>query len=156
MSQVTTHGHGPPAATRPWPLRAGWVRATWMTGLFFLLGLGIVVFFRWLGGYEPTLDWEPVIVVAGLTMAPLGFLAGLGGFDYWISYALGSPTRPEDHSGHGAYSWRDYFRVNTDHKVIGIQYVSTTVFFFLDGGLSSMLVRAELALPEADFVDGVS
>jgi cytochrome c oxidase subunit 1 len=124
-----------------------------MTGLFFLLGLGIVVFFRWLGGYEPTLDWEPVIVVAGLTMAPLGFLAGLGGFDYWISYALGSPTRPEDHSGHGAYSWRDYFRVNTDHKVIGIQYVSTTIFFFLAGGLMALMVRAELARPETEFFD---
>ena len=24
---------------------------------------------------------------------------------------------------HGAYSWRDYFKVNTDHKVIGIQYI---------------------------------
>ncbi len=30
-----------------------------------------------------------------------------------------SRTKPEDHSGHGAKSWRDYFRVNTDHKVIG-------------------------------------
>ena len=30
---------------------------------------------------------------------------------------------PEDHSGHGAYSWKDYFRVNTDHKVIGMQYL---------------------------------
>jgi cytochrome c oxidase subunit 1 len=124
-----------------------------MTGCFFLLGLGIVVFFRWLGGYDPTLDWEPVIVVAGLTTAPIGFLAGLGGFDYWVSYALGSPTRPEDHSGHGAYSWRDYFRVNTDHKVIGIQYVSSTVFFFLAGGLMAMLVRAELARPETEFFD---
>ncbi len=153
MHVETGHGHGPPPRARHWALRAGWVRAAWMTGFFFLLGLGIVVFFRWLGGYDPTLDWEPVIVVAGLTMAPLGFLAGLGGFDYWVSYALGSPTRPEDHSGHGAYTWRDYFRVNTDHKVIGIQYVSSTVFFFLAGGLMAMLVRAELARPETEFFD---
>ena len=67
MHVETGHGHGPPPRARHWALRAGWVRAAWMTGFFFLLGLGIVVFFRWLGGYDPTLDWEPVIVVAGLT-----------------------------------------------------------------------------------------
>src|SRR5688500_15289151 len=124
-----------------------------MTGLFFLLGMGIVVGLRALGGYEPNLDWEVVIVVAALTMAPLGFLSGLGAFDYWVSYAIGRPTAPEDHSAHGAYSWKDYFRVNTDHKVIGIQYVTTTIFFFLAGGLLALLVRAELARPETDFVD---
>ena len=118
-----------------------------MTALFFVLGFGIVVGLRALGGYEPALDWL-IIVVAALTMAPLGFLAGLGAFDYWVSYAIGQPTRPEDHSSHGAYSWKDYFRVNTDHKVIGIQYVTTTIFFFLAGGLLAMLVRAELARPE--------
>ena len=68
-------------------------------------------------------------------------------------YALGKPTLPEDHSGHGARSWKDYFRVNTDHKVIGVQYVSTTIFFFLIGGLLAMIVRAELAQPGMQFVD---
>ena len=63
----------------------------------------------------------------------------------------GRPTRPEDHSGHGARSWRDYFRVNTDHKVIGVQYVVTTIFFFCIGGLLAMLFRAELAQPGDQF-----
>src|SRR5207302_1241704 len=43
--------------------------------------------------------------------------------------------------------WRDYFRVNTDHKVIGVQYLVSTIFFFLAGGLLALLVRAELAKP---------
>ena len=85
--------------------------------------------------------------------APLFFLVGLGAFDYWFYWAAGKPTRPEDHSGHGAYSWRDYFRVNTDHKVIGIQYVVTSFFFMLVGGLLAMVVRAELAAPGKQFVD---
>jgi cytochrome c oxidase subunit 1 len=143
--------HAPPP--RHWALAAGWVRAAWMTGLFFLLGMGIVVGIRALAGWEPYLEWDVVITVAGLTTAPIGFLAGLGAFDYWVYYAIGRPTRPEDHSGHGAYSWKDYFRVNTDHKVIGVQYVATTIFFFLAGGLMAMLVRAELAQPETDFFD---
>src|SRR5213079_1319015 len=56
-------------------------------------------------------------------------------------------------SGHGARSWRDYFRVNTDHKVIGIQYIVTTFFFFIVGGVMAMVMRAELASPGQQFVD---
>jgi cytochrome c oxidase subunit 1 len=144
--------HGPPRR-RHWLLAAGWPRAIWMTFAFFGLGFLIVVGLRALLNYEPVVDWHVIIVAAGLTLAPLGFLAGLGGFDYWASYAIGQPTKPEDHSGHGAYSWKDYFRVNTDHKVIGIQYVATTIFFFLAGGLLAMFVRAELARPQTEFFD---
>ena len=36
---------------------------------------------------------------------------------------------------------------NTDHKVIGIQYVVTSFFFLFVGGLLAMLMRAELAAP---------
>src|SRR4029453_10027053 len=47
----------------------------------------------------------------------------------------------------------DYFRVNTDHKDIGIQYLVTTFFFFTVGGLMAMFFRAELAQPGLQFVD---
>jgi cytochrome c oxidase subunit I len=134
-------------------LGPGWVRVAWMTPLFFAIGFGLVVGIRALAGWDPVVQWDAIVTVAALTTAPIGFLAGLGAFDYWLAWAFGQPTRPEDHSGHGARRWTDYFRINTDHKVIGIQYVSTTIFFFLAGGLLAMLVRAELAKPEADFVD---
>src|SRR5256885_16913477 len=52
---------------------------------------------------------------------------------------------------HGATSWRDYFAFNTDHKVIGIQYLVTTFGFFLIGGLLAMLMRYELLTPEPTF-----
>ncbi|MBA3764235.1 MAG: cytochrome c oxidase subunit I, partial [Actinobacteria bacterium] len=71
----------------------------------------------------------------------------------WFRWASGAPTVPEDHSGHGARSWKDYFYVNTDHKVIGIQYIVTTFFFFIAGGLMAMIMRAELAQPGTQFVD---
>ena len=93
------------------------------------------------------------MLTVGLIASPLFFLVGLGAFDYWFYWASGKPTRPEDHSSHGATSWKDYFRVNTDHKVIGIQYVCTSFFFMLVGGLLAMLVRAELAAPGSQFVD---
>ncbi|MBS1893048.1 MAG: cbb3-type cytochrome c oxidase subunit I, partial [Actinobacteria bacterium] len=50
------------------------------------------------------------------------------------------------------YSWKDYFKVNTDHKVIGVQYVVTSFIFFLIGGLMAMLIRAELAQPGTQIV----
>jgi cytochrome c oxidase subunit 1 len=133
--------------------RAGWIRAAWMTCLLGGIGLGLVVVFRWWGGWHPILATAPVILVAGLVSAPIGFLAGIGAFDYWVYYALGFPTREEDHSGHGARTWRDYFRVNTDHKVIGVQYLTTTIFFFLAGGMLALLVRAELARPGMQYFD---
>ena len=65
---------------------------------------------------------QNAILLLSLLIAPLWFLVGLGAFDYWFRWAVGKPTIPEDHSGHGATSWRDYFRVNTDHKVIADGY----------------------------------
>jgi cytochrome c oxidase subunit I len=121
--------------------------------LFGWIGFGIVVGIRYGAGWDPILATEPLVLVAALVSAPVGFLAGIGAFDYWVYYALGYPTRAEDHSGHGAKSWRDYFRVNTDHKVIGVQYLVTTIFFFLAGGLLAMLVRAELAKPGIQYFD---
>ena len=44
-------------------------------------------------------------------------------------------------------SWWRYFTFNTDHKVIGIQYLGTSFFFFLFAGLLAMLIRAELITP---------
>ena len=61
---------------------------------------------------------------------------------------IGRPTpEHEDHSNHGAYSWKDYFKVNTDHKVIGVQYLVTTFIFFMIGGMLAEGMRAELATP---------
>jgi cytochrome c oxidase subunit I len=147
--------HGPPPPPRGWRrlFYPGLVRAAWMTPLFFGIGCGIVVLCRWWGGWHPYWFGEIIVLVAALIAAPIGFLAGIGAFDYWVRYAIGEPTQPEDHSGHGAYSWRDYFRVNTDHKVIGMQYLATTIFFFLAAGMLAMLVRAELAKPGMQFFD---
>jgi cytochrome c oxidase subunit 1 len=130
----------------------GFYRCLWMIPLFFGIGAGITCLVRWLEAWHPI--WEgTVMTTVQLTAIPFGFLAGIGGFDYWARYAIGAPTQPEDHSGHGARSWKDYFRVNTDHKVIGVQYVTTTIAFFLIGGLLALIMRAELARPGLQFVD---
>src|SRR5438876_8997499 len=101
-------------------------------GAYLLLGgafsVGLTWFIRMLYGhdrYAHFLDANSILLV-GLIAAPLFSLVGLGAFDYWFYWAAGKPTRAEDHSSHGARTWKDYFRVNTDHKVIGIQYTVTS------------------------------
>src|SRR3989440_5050362 len=133
-------------------LRApGWYRAALGSPIGFGVGMGIDVAVRALYGWHPLIDWTAIVTV-GLISTPFGFLIGIGCFDYWFRWASGAPTVPEDHSGHGARTWRDYFRVNTDHKVIGLQYICTTFFFFVAGGVMAMVMRAELAAPGTQFV----
>ncbi len=145
-----------PAPPRPRGFRRllapGYLRCLWTIPLMFGFGAAIVVLVRWAEGWHPIWDGT-VITTVSLVTIPLGFLGGIGGFDYWLEYAFGGPTKPEDHSTHGAKSWKDYFRVNTDHKVIGIQYVATTFAFFILGGLMALVFRAELAKPGMQYVD---
>ncbi|MGJ3253447.1 MAG: cytochrome c oxidase subunit I [Elainellaceae cyanobacterium] len=66
-----------------------------------------------------------------------------------------SPTQPsqmEDHVQHEERKWWHYFTFNTDHKVIGIQYLVTSFIFYFIGGALATAMRTELATPESDFV----
>ena len=163
---ATTHEHvehaehaappKPPARGLRRLMQPGWLRALWVTAATFGLVTGIICLIRWAGedGVASSPVWSlPVLLSFWTIFVPIGFLVGLGAFDYWFYWISGRPTRPEDHSGHGADSWKDYFRVNTDHKVIGVQYLVTTFSFFLIAGVMAMFMRAELAEPGAQFVD---
>jgi len=57
---------------------------------------------------------------------------------------------------HGGRKLSDYFVFNTDHKVIGIQYMVMSFVFFVFGGLLASVIRAELAQPGTQFVGGSS
>jgi cytochrome c oxidase subunit 1 len=145
---LPAHHHAPPAHptgihrfTAP-----GWWRALWTTPLVGFAGLGLTCLIRWSAHWDPIWYSVPLVTVATVTF-PIGLLIGIGAFDYWAYYASGRPTREEDHAGHGARRWQDYFRPNTDHKVIGVQYLVTTMTFFVIGGFLAMLFRAELARP---------
>jgi cytochrome c oxidase subunit I len=50
-------------------------------------------------------------------------------------------------------TWKTYFTFSHDHKVIGIQYLVTSFFFLLVGGIFAMIMRGELLTPESDLVD---
>src|SRR2546422_800685 len=137
-------------------LRApGFYRAGWMM----VVGVAFSLFLTWVvrastghSTFRHYISGEAILTVSMLAV-PLLFLIGIGGFDYWFYWAMGRPTRPEDHSGHGARTWKDYFRINTDHKVIGIQYTVTSFFFLLIGGADAMVMGAVLGPPGGNVVD---
>ena len=103
----------------------GWYRALLGVLVGLAMGFGFILIGRAVINAHPLFNGSAITTVCMITV-PLGFLVGLGAFDYWFRWISGAPTVPEDHSGHGGRTWRDYFRVNTDHKVIGIQYICTT------------------------------
>src|SRR5438128_9431929 len=81
----------------------------------------------------------------GFLFATIGWLGGLGFFNYPLGRLLGRPAALPDYGkerGAGRY-----FRLSTDHKVIGIQYFFGVGIFFFIGGLNAMLMRTELLTP---------
>lgn len=82
---------------------------------------------------------EPVMAL-GYVTALIGWLLGIGGWGAWAKEWFGGRTNYEPVSG-----WARYFRFNTDHKVIGVQYLVTMVVLFLLAGVGAVLMRVELA-----------
>jgi cytochrome c oxidase subunit I len=121
--------------------------------LFTAVALGIGGFFlgAYLGGqiavgkdYLLGTDQNDVGIALGFLFATVGWLAGLGFFNYPVARVLGRPAALPREEAHGAAR---YFRLSTDHKVIGIQYFFGVGGFFFIGGLNAMLIRTELLTP---------
>ncbi|PFG73674.1 cytochrome c oxidase subunit I [Tepidiforma thermophila] len=105
----------------------------------FYLGLGIVAFLRWLFGYSDPWGGE-INIIGGWVLGLFMWLMGIGMWGQWGREWFGLKTYTRQLPG-----WQRYFTFNTDHKVIGIQYLVTfMVVFFLAGALA-MLMRLELA-----------
>ena len=130
-----------------------WIRAFWGIVIGVIVGLLVPLFFRAVFGLEPLWN-EQVYVTTTCIFSVLGFLIGIGCFDFWGRWMVGKHVDYEDHSFHGATSWRDYFRVNTDHKVIGIQYLVIVFSFMVIAGVLAELVRVELSQPGQTITNG--
>ena len=132
---VTNPGASTPQAPdrRIWPpvLRA-----------FLWAFIGFVVF----NALSIFLDYSPVSpyvsqvgAVAGWFGALIGWLLGIGGYEYVVKPMLGYETPRYNQVG-----WRRYFQLAEDHKVIGIQYLLFSTGTFLIAGLIAMAMRVEL------------
>jgi cytochrome c oxidase subunit I len=130
-----------------------------------VLGVGGFFLGAWIGGqmavghdYLIGTDQNDVGIFMGFLFATIGWLAGLGFFNYPIQrlagraplsaagegdmYVVPDSTIAQHEGGIGRY-----FRLTTDHKVVGIQYFFGVGIFFFIGGLNAMLIRTELLTP---------
>src|SRR5579871_4731804 len=86
-----------------------------------------------------------VAIVLALLFGVVGWLLGIGAFRVPFLKLLGiepAPAAPET-------GWSRYFKMTTDHKVVGLQYTIGVLVFFFVGGLFAMMIRTELLSPTA-------
>ncbi|MDQ6836051.1 MAG: cbb3-type cytochrome c oxidase subunit I [Actinomycetota bacterium] len=95
---------------------------------------------------QQSTDQNDVAIFLGLILAIVGWLIGLGFFSYPLSRMLGRPATLREREEHGLGR---YFRLCTDHKVVGLQYLVAVLFFFFVAGLNAMFIRAELTSDNA-------
>ena len=93
-------------------------------------------------------------VVATYTAWTIFFFIGIGAFNgVWKwGFARQDPTADEELqlAGYQQGIWR-YFRWTTDHKVVGMQYLATTLTLFFIGSMGAFMIRLEQSVPGAIF-----
>ena len=130
------------------PARPAWrglIGFNMLTGL--ALGIGGWFLGGWIGGqlavghdYLQATDQNDAGIFLGYIFALLWWLVGLGFANYPLARLRGHPPSL---SAHDAGGWTRYFKLCTDHKVVGIQYLFGMITYFLTGGLFAMAIRTE-------------
>jgi cytochrome c oxidase subunit I len=133
--------------------RKGTGRPAWLSqhvGTAVILGVGGYALGHYLGNLiastyprVQTAVWNDVAIVLGLVFGILGWLIGIGAFNYVFAKMAGrEPVYKEDPE-----NWTKYFRYSTEHKTVGMQYLVTVFLFLFTAGLLAMAIRTELLSP---------
>src|SRR5579871_631258 len=148
---IGTPGGLPPAGARP-------VRSPWLSQNIITAAVGGVAGFT-IGHYVGTAianNWENVggsgqndiAIVLSLVIGYLGWMIGIGAFNYPLLKVIGREPVGELPEAH----WSRYFKYTLDHKVVGVQYVFGVLIFLFTGGLLAMAIRTELLNPNKHFI----
>jgi hypothetical protein len=119
-----------------------------------LAGAFFVTLVRLIMGLTPVVDpakfffTEPAWWFGGL-VGVLAFLVGVDVMSGWYQAALGEEVHEEHTDPPGG---RKYFGVSLDHKVIGIQYLVTSLALLGIGGTFALIFRTELAKSQLQFL----
>jgi len=144
--------HDPHAAQPLWRRLIGFNLLTAI-----VLGIG-GLYLGWYGGHWlingldiKSLDYfgdtgqNDVSLFLAYILGVIGFLVGLGFANYPLARLRGYPPSMREKETKG---WTRYFGLNTDHKVVGMQYFVGIGLFFFIAGLNAMLIRFELLRPQ--------
>ena len=74
-------------------LRPNLARCLWVTPLTSLIFMSLTLAIRHWVGMTPIFDSQQMLTI-GYIAAVFGFLIGIGAFDTWFPWMIGSPTRP--------------------------------------------------------------
>ena len=107
--------------------------------LFAAIGLGIGIAIALAVTQVTGRELEEPAIAIGYVFALIGWLLGVGVWGTWAKEWLDLEPKDQDDPG-----WRRYFGFSLDHKVIGIQYLTTLMVVFLLAGILSILLRIEL------------
>ena len=115
----------------------------------YVIGAGLVTAIRSATGADP---WDLEVATMGAYLPTLaGWVLGAGVWEYWARPWFGKELKPYTVTG-----WKRYFNFDSDHKVIGIQYLVTFLFMFFLAGLFAMVMRWELMNPGEDLLTASS
>jgi len=99
----------------------------------------------------PAYKAEPASAV-GAIVGVVAFLAGVGAFSDWWRWGQGQEAGPPAHPDPGVPHWTRYFNFDCNHKVIGVQYVVTSVIVLMVAGFMAMVIRTELSASEMQYL----
>ncbi len=103
-------------------------------------GTAITVLARMALG-RPAWSPAPVFTIA-ILVGFCFYLVGTGVFNHWARWAIGIRSGETEQPQRG---WTRYFNVSTNHKVIGIQYLTTALVFLPFAVALQILGRLELS-----------
>lgn len=154
--------------------RLGVVRGFILGAISAVLGFFLTDLVRDILGYErgwPVLWdlWTDELVTEGTVFAPgtpvavplaiaavffaFGLLIGVGSMTDWILWAIGRKgSDGHYHPREGMPRWTRYFQMDTNHKIIGIQYGVLSLLTMGLGGFYAMAFRTELAQSGLQFL----
>ena len=112
----------------------------------FYAGFALMALIRSMAGIDDPWGGE-LNVVSGYVFGLLAWLMGIGMWGAWAREWFGQSVYQRVSPG-----WQRYFTFNTDHKVIGIQYLVTFICVFLLAGLIALGMRLELAQSGMQFI----
>ncbi|HQW50489.1 MAG TPA: cbb3-type cytochrome c oxidase subunit I, partial [Tepidiformaceae bacterium] len=112
----------------------------------FYAGFALMALIRSMAGIDDPWGGE-LNVVSGYVFGLLAWLMGIGMWGAWAREWFGQSVYQRVAPG-----WQRYFTFNTDHKVIGIQYLVTFICVFLLAGLIALIMRLELASSGLQFL----
>ena len=102
-------------------------------------GIGAAVLGRVAMGLKP---WSPApVFTIAILVGMLAYLIGTGVFNHWARWATGARYEEEAPQR----GWTKYFSVSTNHKTIGVQYLTTALFFLPFAVALQVLGRLELS-----------